>query len=616
MKKRMRSKLDRMAEQLEQRQNPDGSWTFCFENSPMTDAFMIILLCSLGRREDQWVDKLVERLFCLQTREGTWKLFKDEEEGNLSSTIEAYVALRMSGIKENDERITRAKRFIQDNGGVGKAHSLTRFMLAILGGMKWKKVLPVPIEFVLIPPSSPVGFWDFSSYARAHMAPILLLKSRGYAHGPQGIAGELKAMNREGEERIPDGERHFLNKISGALGSMGGLSSSLKERAEQFTRDYMLERIEPDGTYMKYFSSSFFMIYALLSIGYRKDDPLIEKCVEGLKAMILKTERGYHQQNSPSSIWDTALLSYALQSAGRSAADGSIRKSIQFLQKHQQFRYGDWGMESPVAPGGWGFTAGNTIHPDVDDTSAALRALTSTAVDRPEMRDSWQRGVDFMVGMQNPDGGWPAFEPNKTNELLTLFPINGAEAAAIDPSTPDLTGRALEFLGGYAGLKKNRRGIKKGVSWLKKAQEIDGSWYGRWGVCYIYGTWAAVTGMRAVGVPGDDHHLVLAKQWLEKIQHRGGGWGESCLSDQVKHYIPLSRATISQTAWALDALISLEEEPTPAIDTGMQTLLDLLEEKDDYPTGAGLPGNLYIHYHSYQWIWPMVTISHYLKKYG
>ncbi|MGX1265236.1 squalene cyclase [Rossellomorea marisflavi] len=218
--------------------------------------------------------------------------------------------------------------------------------------------------------------------------------------------------------------------------------------------------------------------------------------------------------------------------------------------------------------------------------------------------------------MQNSDGGWPAFEPNKTNELLTLFPINGAEAAAIDPSTPDLTGRALEFLGEYAGLKKNRRGIKKGIDWLKKAQEIDGSWYGRWGVCYIYGTWAAVTGMRAVGVPGDDRHLILAKQWLEKVQHRDGGWGESCLSDQVKHYIPLSKPTLCQTAWALDALISLEEGPTPVIDTGMQTLLDLLEEKDDYPTGAGLPGNLYIHYHSYQWIWPMVTISHYLKKYG
>lgn len=278
-------------------------------------------------------------------------------------------------------------------------------------------------------------------------------------------------------------------------------------------------------------------------------------------------------------------------------------------------------MESVVKPGGWGFSESNSIHPDVDDTTAALRAITYSAAENPLVRQSWDRGLEWTLGMQNRDGGWPAFEKNKTKGILTSFPMDGAEAAAIDPSTPDLTGRTLEFLGSRAGMTKDHPQVKRGVQWLKLMQRDDGSWYGRWGVCYIYGTWAAITGMKATGVPSSDKHIQRAKAWLESIQHKDGGWGESCYSDQEKKYVPLSFSTPSQTAWALESLICIEDKPTPAIDLGIMALLELMNEEEDdssktYPTGVGLPGNFYIHYHSYRWIWPLITLSRYQEKYG
>jgi sporulenol synthase len=384
----------------------------------------------------------------------------------------------------------------------------------------------------------------------------------------------------------------------------------------------MLKRIEQDGTYLSYFSTTFFMIFALKSIGYRSDSAIIKNAFGGMKQMICPTDNGPHVQNSPSRVWDTALISHALQESGLSFEDEAIWKSVDYLLKHQHYTFGDWAIDIPdVSPGGWGFSESNSIHPDVDDATAALRAITYSAGTKPEIRHAWDRGVDWVIGMQNRDGGWPAFEKNKTKGILASFPLDGAEAAAIDPSTADLTGRTLEFLGSRAGLTKDHPAVKRGITWLTLTQEENGSWAGRWGIHFIYGTWAAVTGMRAAGLPSSNKRIGKAEKWLGKIQRSDGGWGESCYSDQRGKYVPLSFSTVSQTSWALDALISISEQPTPAIEKGMGKLLELLNSEGSspahtYPTGAGLKGVFYVHYHSYQWIWPLLTLNHYLNKYG
>jgi len=227
--------------------------------------------------------------------------------------------------------------------------------------------------------------------------------------------------------------------------------------------------------------------------------------------------------------------------------------------------------------------------------------------------------LNWVLSMQNNDGGWPAFEKNSNKEMLTWLAIDGAKSAAIDPSEADLTGRALEYLGNFAGLDSRYEIIKRGSNWLISRQKKDGSWYGRWGICYIYGTWAALTGLKAAGLSSNHDAIQRGANWLQSIQNFDGGWGESCKSDQLLHYEPLGESTPSQTAWALDALIAIHPQPTAAINKGIYRLTASLQENKWttlYPTGAGLPGSIYIHYHSYRYIWPLLTLSHYRKKYG
>ncbi|MGR3763177.1 squalene--hopene cyclase [Rossellomorea sp. NS-SX7] len=613
---------NKMVEELRRRQNPDGTWSFCFENSLITDAYMIILIRSLYLMEDKLVLQLVNRLLNMQTEEGTWKVFEDEREGNLSATIEAYFALRFSGLlDEKDPRLKKAEQFIKDKGGLEEAHTLTKLMLAAHGQYEWRYLMPVPIEVLLIPRSFPISFWDFSSYARGHIVPFLLLRDGRY-HLKTSRTPNIRHLFLHGSRDQDSESRVFLlETLKEGVKGLAGLPDSIRSQARQFAHEYMLKRIESDGTYLSYFTTTFFMIYALKSIGYKEDSPVIRNALHGLKAMICQTENGPHVQNSPSLVWDTALISDALQESGAGFEEGTIERSVGYLLKHQHYKYGDWAIEIPtVAPGGWGFSESNSIHPDVDDTTAALRAITYSASENPDIRQAWDRGIKWVLGMQNRDGGWPAFEKNKTKGILASFPMDGAEAAAIDPSTADLTGRTLEFLGSRAGLTKDHPKMKRGIGWLKLSQEEDGSWAGRWGVHYIYGTWAAVTGMKAAGVPSTDKSIMMAKRWLEGIQRRDGGWGESCYSDQKNKYVPLSFSTASQTAWALDALISISDRPDDAIEIGMKKLLDLINNDqpslaDAYPTGAGLKGKFYIHYHSYKWIWPLLTMSHYLNKY-
>jgi sporulenol synthase len=218
--------------------------------------------------------------------------------------------------------------------------------------------------------------------------------------------------------------------------------------------------------------------------------------------------------------------------------------------------------------------------------------------------------------MQNSDGGWASFEKNTDFELLTYIPLDNAKDAAIDPSTPDITGRTLEFLGNYAGLKLDHPSVRAGVNWLTNHQESNGSWYGRWGVCYIYGTWAAVTGLVAVGVSPTSPAIKKAINWLEAIQLEDGGWGESCFSSEKKQYIPLSFSTPSQTSWALDILIQSNGKQRSSVKKGLEFLLTERKSKKSlsYPTGIGLPGQIYVNYHSYNYIFPLLTLAHYIQK--
>jgi sporulenol synthase len=624
MKKIVQSEINRLVERLQEKQSKDGTWRFCFEGSPMTDSYMIILLRSLGINDEDFIRKLASRLEAKQSENGAWKLFADEKDGNLSATVEAYYALLYSGYKQKNE-MEQARQFIISQGGIDKVNSLTKIMLGVTGQYPWPKHFPVPIEIILLPQSLPINFFDFSGYARVHMAPILIVADQKFVlkrnNTPDLSELETKRV-LEGmsfEEFRTYEARSFISLIEQSIEKLIGLPSKLHQQALTHAKRYMLDRIEPDGTLYSYFSATFLMIFALLSQGNSKDDPVIKNAIKGLKTLVCQTDGHIHIQNSTSTVWDTSLISHALQTSGVNISSTTIQRSSQYLIQRQHYQYGDWMIHNPyVLPGGWGFSDINTMNPDVDDTTASLRALRKTASQFPLLRQSWYQGMNWILSMQNDDGGWPAFEKNTDKKFLTLVPIDGSESASIDPSTADLTGRTLEFLGRDARLNMNYPQIKSGIRWLEKNQEKDGSWYGRWGISYIYGTWAAITGMRAVGVKADNHSIENGVRWLKNIQNADGGWGESCKSDSEKKYVSLGSSTPSQTAWALDALISVYDDPTDEINRGIDCLINKLNNQDwtyTYPTGAGLPGSFYIYYHSYNYIWPLLTLSHYLRKY-
>nr|WP_234978347.1 squalene--hopene cyclase [Bacillus tuaregi] len=613
--------IEWIVEALRKDQSADGSWNHPFETGISTDAYMIILLRTLKIHDEELIQGLCRRILSKQEKNGAWKLFYDEGDGNISATVEAYYALLFSGYYHKDDpNIRRAKEFIIAHGGLKEVSIFTKIMLSLTGQYKWSSRSPLPIEVILLPSFLPVHFYSFSSFGRANLTPIMVLAAKRFTitseYAPD--LSDLKQARDDEEEWNASREwRSLLYFIEEGIKRLIGLPDQLRNLAIERAKHYMLDRIEEDGTFLSYFSSTFLMIFALLSLGYKRNDPVIMKAVEGLKKMKCDINGHPHMQYTTATVWNTALIGYALQSAGLEPDDVMVKKANRFLLSRQHHKYGDWAIQNPNSlPGGWGFSNVNTIHTDVDDTTASLRSIVKIA--RTE-KAAWNRGISWTLSMQNDDGGWPAFERNTDSMLLKMLPFEKGEFLLLDPSSADLTGRTLEFLGNYTRLPKNHRHMKKAIGWLWKEQRKDGSWYGRWGICYTYGTWAAITGLQAVGVPSSDPHLQKAAAWLKLIQNPDGGWGESCHSDIKRKYIPLCHSTLTHTAWALDALIALSDKPTEEIERGISYLVDSLKKNDwttDYPKGQGMGGAFYIHYHSYRYIFPLLALSHYKKKYG
>ncbi|MBO0600676.1 squalene--hopene cyclase [Sporosarcina sp. E16_3] len=622
MTDRIEQLISQLVQQLKIDQTPDGSWNYPFETGVSTDAYMIILLRSLEINDENLIRGLTERILSKQEANGAWKLFFDEGDGNVSATTEAYYSLLYSGyVSKDDYRLLAAKKFILENGGLEKSQMLTKIILAITGQYPWPPSFPIPIEIILLPLHFPINFYDISVYGRVNFAPIMILANKKYVKTTTR-SPNLSDLTLSGatDDFLDIQElQDFFSLIEHDLKSLLRFSQTIHPLAVNQTKQYMLDRIEPDGTLYSYFSSTFLMIFALLSLGHANNDPLILQAVKGLKAMKCTIHGHPHMQFTTATVWNTSLISFSLQKAGVPSTDPLIKKANEYLLGQQQTKYGDWAIHNPgVLPGGWGFSAINTKNPDIDDSTASLRGISQLVENDTRTHNVWEKGITWVLSMQNRDGGWPAFEKNVDNELINLLPIEGGKFLLLDPSTADLTGRTLEFLGGYTNLPKNHDVLKRGLNWLVHHQEKDGSWYGRWGICYIYGTWAAITGFMASSVSPESPFIQKSVKWLLAIQNPDGGWGESCKSDRASKYIPLGSSNLAQTAWALDALIAVSDKATPEINAGISYLLEA-HNKDDwtlsYPVGQAMGGGFYIHYHSYKYIFPLLALAHYKRKY-
>ncbi|MEH7389204.1 squalene--hopene cyclase [Bacillus sp. JJ1503] len=617
MRHRVHAEMNRIVDQVIRDQTDDGSWQYPFETGIGIDCHMIILLRTLEIDDEDFIKELVERIAGKQKKDGSWGLFYDEDKGNLTSTVEAYYALLYSGYRDRgDPDIKAARRFILANGGATEVHIFFKILLALTGQCEWPP-FPIKIEVLLIPDSFPINLFDISVYGRTNIIPFLILANLGFSRRTER-SPDLSDLylKRENHFFTEDSEfRSVIDLIQKGLKGLKDYPGNLRELALYRAEQYMLDRIEPDGTFCNYFGSTSMMIFALLARGYSNTHPVITRALLGLKSMTCRIDGELHCQYATATVWNTTLISYALQESGVPYSSNTVQKANRYILSRQHVKYGDWIIHEPnLLPGGWGFEDMNTIHPDIDDTTAALRAIRTLVIERVDCRQAWDRGINWLISMQNNDGGWAAFEKNVNKKLLNLLPIEGGKDLLIDPSTVDLTGRTLEFFGNYTHLDFHHPIVKRGIRWLLKNQESDGSWIGRWGV-YIYGTWAAVTGMVAVGVSPNHPAIQKAVNWLKAIQNQDGGWGESCKSDIENCYVPLGESTRTHTAWALDTLISAATEVTPNIKRGVAFLVDR-KEKDwtnTYPKGRGMAGAFYINYHCYEYVFPLLALAHYQK---
>ncbi|MFE4893791.1 squalene--hopene cyclase [Peribacillus butanolivorans] len=617
MRHQVNAEINRIADRFIRDQSEEGSWQYPFETGISTDCHMIILLRTLEIDDEAFIKELVERIAGKQQEDGSWSLFYDEGKGNLTATVEAYYALLYSGYRpRNDPNIQAARRFILANGGATEVHMLFKILLAITGQCEWPP-FPIKIEVLLIPDSFPINLFDFSVFGRTNIIPFLILANLGFSRrtrrSPDLSDLFLKKENRSFTED-PEA-RSVINLIQKGIHGLKDYPGNLRELALYRAEQYMLDRIEPDGTLCTYLSSTSMMIFALLARGYSNTHPVITRALQGLKAMTCRIDGELHCQYTTATIWNTTLISYALQESGVPCTSNTVQKANQYILTRQHVKFGDWIIHEPnLLPGGWGFADMNTIQPDIDDTTAALRAIRTLATERMECRQAWDRGINWLISIQNNDGGWAAFEKNVNKKILNLIPIEGGKDMLIDPSTVDLTGRTLEFFGNYTHLDFHHPMVKRGIRWLLKNQESDGSWVGRWGV-YIYGTWAAVTGMVAVGISPNHPAIQKAVNWLKAIQNQDGGWGESCKSDIKNCYVSLGESTRTHTAWALDTLISASTEVTAEIEQGVAFLVER-KEKDwtnTYPKGRGMAGSFYLNYHCYEYVFPLLALAHYQK---
>ncbi|AJY75946.1 prenyltransferase/squalene oxidase repeat-containing protein [Paenibacillus beijingensis] len=635
LRNQVRQMKETLVRELLNSQSGDGSWRLCFEGGITSDAYLIVLLCSLKDPDPGLIRKLAARIASRQEPGGGWKLYRDQPDGQLEATVEAYYALLYSGYYDPDHpAMEQARSFILARGGLCRVRTLlTQALLCMTGQAEWPGSLRIPVETLLAPLWFPVNLFDLSGHARVHLVPILMIASTGFAlHS--GETPDLSGLFVGGERSFDD-DASLPPSLSALFKGLSSASFLLHKPSLRKAELFLLERIEPDGTLLTYSTATMLMIAALLSIGYEAGSDIIQRALAGIKSLVWQWERDHtaHLQVASSALWDTAMIGCSLRDAAgglesgplRDEADRAVRRAADYVAQRQHNRKGDWSIRNPYTPpGGFGFSDVNTLYPDVDDTMAALHLLRPFAKTDANLRRQWERGLAWVLSMQNPDGGWPAFEKESDSPLLGFLQFESAAHIVTDPSTVDLTARTLHVLskGDPAGasIAPGAAGAAaKAARWLLERQLQDGSWFGRWGICYVHGTGAALSGLSAIRAGGRASAVARGTRWLLSVQHPDGGWGESCASDAAGKYVPLQGSTPSQTAWALEALIAVHSAPTASIDNGIVRLIELLQAEDwrsSYPTGGGLAGSLYIHYHSSRYIWPLRVLAMYERRYG
>jgi squalene-hopene/tetraprenyl-beta-curcumene cyclase len=619
-----RERLDRAisaaARWLLERQHAAGFWRGELEGDTTLESYLVLLEAFFGRRASARSSALARTIVESALPEGGWAQYAGGPAEVSVSTL-SYFALKVAGEPADAPHMRRSRDVIVGLGGAERTNTYTKYHLAIYGQYDWRDVPAIPPEMILLPSGSPFTVYDMSSWSRTIFVPLSIL----YAKKPVvtlpaecGVAELFAAGPGAGEPGRSSAWRRLFSGIDRSLKRLERLpgAAALRRRAVARARDWMIERFEASDGLSAILPAMANSVMALSVLGCAEDDPLLRAERAHLDGLLLGDEMsGLRVQPCLSPVWDTVLAASALAQSGL-PDHPALRRAATWLLGKQTTRAGDWSRRNPAPPGGWYFEHANESYPDVDDTCMALMVLRRVRSDLPEsVQDAaTRRGLAWMLGMQNADGGWASFDRDNDKAWLTEVPF-ADHNAMIDPSTADITGRVLEALSLFPELTTAHPVVQRALGFLRGAQETDGSWDGRWGVNHIYGTWQVLRGVACIGEDLEAPYVRRAAGWLSSHQNGDGGWGESVASYDDPAMRGVGESTPSQTAWAVMGLCAAGEVEGAAVRRGVRWLVERQSGDGTWAeepwTGTGFPKVFYLRYDYYRHTFPLMALAQY-----
>ncbi|MDO8730057.1 MAG: squalene--hopene cyclase [Candidatus Omnitrophota bacterium] len=611
--------IHRAGQFLLDQQDGLGAWCGELEADTTLESDTVKMWHLLGRVDLKKQEQLVRWILKQELPGGGWPIYAGGP-AELNATVKAHVALRLAGLPEQNEVLRRSRAAVLRLGGLERINSFEKTYLALFGLYPWDQVPALPPEVVLLPTWFPVNIYEISYWSRAILIPLAVL----YGLRPSWkkaafTVDDLWVNPAKKRERITNFQKggavwRVLFLISNQLLQWHEkLPWKPFRRAALAKADrWMNERMVGTDGLGAIFPAMINAVFALKALGYGDGDPLFEQAVKEMERLEMPAAGGLRVQPCFSALWDTAISLTALGKAALPGSGPALEQAVNWLKESEIRIWGDWRIKNPKAkPGGWAFEFRNPFYPDVDDTAQVLLGFQAF-YGKPAAYSigAYDRGLEWTLSMQNRDGGWSSYDKNNDKAVLNHFPF-ADHNAMLDPSACDITGRVLEMLAG-AGLTCKHPAVRRGIAYLKKNQEPDGTWFGRWGVNYIYGTWLALRGLQAVGEPLEEARYQRAGAWLISCQNPDGGWGESCRSYDDPSQKGRGLSTASQTSWALMALISLEKMNEPAFRKGIEYLLRTQQQDGNWAeepfTGTGFPRVFYLKYHLYRTYFPLLAL--------
>ena len=559
------------------------------ESNATITAELIFFMHFTGQVDLEKQEKMARYLLGIQREDGSWPLYYGGP-CDINSTVECYMALKIAGWSPDAPEMARAREAILKNGGIRATRVFTKIFLAMLGQISWKHVPAVPVEIILLPDNFPFNIYEISSWSRGTVVPLSIV----YAHRPvhrlpkeKGVV-ELfteqdRALGFKADGHAFSSWHNFFIHLDGWIKVVGRCPwKPLRKKALVKAEQWVLDHQEDEGDFAGIQPAMLNSLLALHYQGYDKDHPAFVRGMEAVERFLI--DRGDHMcmQACVSPLWDTAITLNALMDSGLPGNHPALVKAGEWILGKQVVKRGDWQVKRPHAePGGWAFEFYNELYPDTDDTAEILIALNRIAIpDTAWKEKETGRALAWLLHMQSNNGGWAAFDVENDKEILNEIPF-ADHKALLDPPTTDVSSRILWALGNL-GFSREHPKVRKAIDFVKRNQETDGCWWGRWGVNYIYGTFLALNGLRSIGENMDDEFSQKAARWLMDHQNEDGGWGETCESYSNPALRGQGASTASQTAWAILGLVAAGKAGEESTARGVSHLIDRQNESDTW----------------------------------